>query len=118
MKELSEKLLSLVEVAEPRLAKLVRGEAFSRYCGAAGRASKSSGTSLIRPQITINDSFELFFKHPWISLVTTRAEACECKLFKALIGNSGSCNSPVASPVASLQIKNCMPHRFERCSHP
>ena len=53
-------------------------------------ADLSERVRTIGLQMSQNDSFELFFKHLWISLATTRAEACGCKLFKVLIGKSWS----------------------------
>jgi len=89
MTELSEKLRSLVEAAEPRLREISETES-SQPILAGGWSRKQVIGHLIdsASNTTTNDSFEPLFKPLWISQVTTKPEACGCKRFKTLIGNS------------------------------
>ena len=90
MKELSEKLLSVVEAAEPRLREISEKTSIQPILPGGWSRKQVIGHLIDSARTTTNDSFEPLCKRPWISLVTTRAEACEWKLFKALIGNSWS----------------------------
>ena len=90
MRELSEKLLSLVQAAELRLRQISeRGSIQPILPG--GWSRKQVIGHLIDSTSNNHQRFvRAVLQTSWISLATTRAEACECKLFKALIGNSWS----------------------------